>query len=310
MRSCRRVILMLARRGCRRPLVAVALIVVLATVAVAPMASSPPPPLSSRFDTHPTTATVDDRTSSPAPAPAPERSPLLPLAGSPLRVLEIGDSLGIDLGDQLQAQLDPSGLAAVTVAAKGDTGLSNPSYYDWPAHLLALLASGHPQIVVVFLGANDDQGLSVAGGAAAPGTSAWVTGYSQRVDDVIDEATMAGARVVWVGMPPMADSDLNQAMQREDAIYQGRVDRVSDALYVSSIPVLGGPSGAYQGTTLDGSGQPIIVRTPDGVLLSPAGAGLLARVVIDSLDQRWHLALGRPTVARTTVVRIHEETNP
>jgi hypothetical protein len=71
----------------------------------------------------------------------PAFAPLRPTTASPLRVLEIGDSLGIDLGDQLQSQFDATGLVTTTVAALGDTGLANLSYYDWPAQLVTLLAT-------------------------------------------------------------------------------------------------------------------------------------------------------------------------
>lgn len=220
---------------------------------------------------------------------------LQPTAASPLRVLEIGDSLGIDLGDQLQAQLDATGLATTTVAAMGDTGLANLSYYDWPAQLVPLLATDHPQLVVVFLGANDDQGLYVDGTAAEPGTATWAAAYGQRVDAVLREATDTGARVVWVGMPPMANADLNAAMAVEDTIYAHETDAFPGTVYVASAPVLGGASGQYETAGTDGSGQPVVLRTPDGVHLTPAGAGLLAAAVIDAVDSRWHLSLVSPT---------------
>ena len=217
--------------------------------------------------------------------------PLRPTAATPLRVLEIGDSLGIDLGDQLLSQLDATGVADTTVAARGDTGLSNVAYYDWPGHLATLLAAYRPEVVVVFLGANDDQGLSVGGTAAAPGTSAWVAGYAARVDGVVREVTGAGARVVWVGMPPMANPDLNAAMEVEDAIYGRGCEGFPGALYLSSASVLGNGSGLYVAGGVDAGGRPVVLRTADGVHLTPAGAAVLARAVIDAVDRRWHLTL-------------------
>jgi hypothetical protein len=213
---------------------------------------------------------------------------------SPLRVLEIGDSLGIDLGDQLQAQLDATGLARTTVASLGDSGLVNATFYDWPAALTTFLGADHPQVVVVFIGANDDQGLDVDGAVAAPGTPAWDATYAERVDAVLREATNAGARVVWVGMPPMADPGLNSAMQREDTIYERQTETFPGALYVPSISVLGNVSGQFVASGADVSGQSVALRTPDGVHLTPAGAAVLARVVIDAVDTRWRLSFQVP----------------
>lgn len=226
--------------------------------------------------------------------------PLLPSTARPVRVLEIGDSLGIDLGEQLLSQLDASGAARTVVASMGDSGLSNVSYYDWPAHLAILLATEHPQVVVVFIGANDDQGLSVDGTTAVPGTAAWMAGYAGRVDEVLREAVDAGARVVWVGMPPMAAPGLSAAMTVEDAIFERETASSPGTLYVASTAVLGSPSGDYETTGPGADGQPVVLRTPDGVHLTPAGAGVLARAVIEAIDERWHLSLGTPLMSRTT----------
>ncbi len=219
--------------------------------------------------------------------------PLFATAASPLRVLEIGDSLGIDLGDQLQSQLDASGLARTSVAAVGDSGLSNEAYFNWPAHLANLLAADRPQVVVIFVGANDDQGIELDGVASAPGTVAWVFDYAERVDDLLREATGAGARVLWVGMPPMENPELNVAIQREDVIYERETGRFPGALYMSSVPVLGNASGLYVSNE-DVSGQQVSVRTDDGVHLTPAGAGVLAQAVIGTIAVHWHIALAGP----------------
>jgi len=146
--------------------------------------------------------------------------------------------------------------------------------------------------VVVFIGANDDQGIYVDGMAAEPGTSMWIAAYAERVDEILAEATGAGARVVWVGMPPMESTDLDAAMQIENGIYADETDRFPGTLYISSSAVLGGPSGSYENTAQGPTGQAVL-RTPDGVHLTPAGAGLLAATVIAAIDKQWHMSFNR-----------------
>jgi lysophospholipase L1-like esterase len=79
----------------------------------------------------------------------------------------------------------------------------------------------------------------------------------------------------------MANPALDAAMQRENTIYQRETQGVAGALYVASAPVLG-------------NATDLSLRTPDGVHLTPTGAGLLARAVIDAVDVRWHLSLTAP----------------
>jgi len=241
------------------------------------------------------------RPTAPAPADASSTSTSLdpdrglptlatPTAQAPLRVIEIGDSLGIDLGLQLRAQLNATGVVDTTVLAQGDSGLCNTTYFDWPGQLAVDLDTYHPEFVVVFVGANDDQGMYVNGTGVAPDTSAWKVAYAGRVDRILEEAERAGARVVWVGMPPMEDPDLDAAVQVENGIFGQEVPKYPGTLYVSSTTTLGTSLGGYGSTAADGQGNVVATRTPDGVHLTSAGAGLLAHAVIQALETRWRLS--------------------
>jgi hypothetical protein len=196
------------------------------------------------------------------------------------RVLVVGDSLGVDLGDQLFGLLAPAN-DVTTVAAKGDTGLDDPAFYDWPSHLASLVATDDPTLVVVLLGANDHQGLYADGTAVAPGSSAWDRAYAGRVHTMLAEATASGAEVAWVGAPPMADPTLDRWMGHIDGIFQHQTSRFARALYVDSTPVLGTASGAYQESASDGT----VLRTSDGVHLTSGGASLLATAVIAAVGR-------------------------
>jgi hypothetical protein len=213
-----------------------------------------------------------------------------PTASDPLRVLEIGDSLGLDLGFRLQTDLPATGVATVTMDSLGDTGLSNVNYYNWPAHLQNDLSSSKAQVVVIFLGANDGQGFDVNGVPEAYGTPEWITAYTERVDTMLQESKEAGARVVWVGMPLMQDPALNSEMVQIDAIFSQQAAKFPGTLYLSSTSVLC-PDGEFTFSITASSGESEVIRTPDGVHLTTPGAELLAQAVISGIDTRWHLSL-------------------
>ena len=212
-----------------------------------------------------------------------------PTASDPLRVLDIGDSLGEDLGFQLETDLPATDVATVTMDSKGDTGLANEGYYDWPQNLETDLGTSHAQIVVIFLGANDGQGFDVNGEPAAFGTGPWIATYTQRVDQMLQESHSAGARVVWVGMPPMQDQALNSEMQQIDSIFEQQTAKYPGTVYLPSGPVLA-PGGQFTFQLETQKGEQTI-RTPDGVHLTSAGAELLSQAVISAIDARWHLSL-------------------
>ncbi len=229
----------------------------------------------------------------PGPPPtAPDGLP--PLSASPsqlLPVLSVGDSIGIDLGDSLVNDLAQTGAVSIILDAHVDTGLSRPDYFDWPAELRAQLQRYHSQAVVVFLGANDPQNFQVPGGAVSYGTSQWTAAYSARVGSFMAEATGSGARVLWIGMPPMADPGLNTKMVALNSIFETEAASHPGVSYFPSWPVLSDAQGHFQTYLPDGSGNEVDVRTPDGTHLSPAGADRLAQAVISAMDHDWGLGL-------------------
>jgi len=234
-------------------------------------------------DTRPTSPATPSDALPPLPAPS---------AAAPLRVLSVGDSLGVDFGGPFVNDLAATGVVNAVLDAHVDTGLARPDYFDWPGELQADLAKYQPQVVVVFLGANDPQNGMVDGSSAVSyGTPGWSALYASRVGAFMQEATTAGARVLWVGMPPMSDPDLNAKMQVVDGIYQSQAGAHPGVTYLSSWPVLSDAQGAYAQYLPDASGSQVAVREPDGTHMSPGGAERLSGAVIDAMDHTWGLTL-------------------
>lgn len=211
----------------------------------------------------------------------------------PLRVVAIGDSLGVDLGDAMENTWPPSSVQ-LTMAARVDTGLTNSGYYDWPSALAGLLASTRPQVVIVLLGANDLQNMATGAAVLSDGTPAWNAAYAARVTAIISESVRAGAHVLWIGEPAMENTFLNAGMTRIDGIAQGVVARYpGDAAYLSANSVLS-PNGSFTFDVSGPTGQQVQVRTPDGVHLMPAGADLLAAAAAEALATTWGMHVTGP----------------
>ena len=156
-------------------------------------------------------------------------------------MLVVGDSIGLDLGQPLVADLAATGVVTATLDGRVDTGLSRPDYFNWPAELRVDLANDQPAA-----GGGDDGGQRppVAGGRRQQhpptGTPAWNAAYGQRVGAFIDEANAAGAHVLWVGMPPMAAPQLNARDAGDQRLVRPRsTPGPRQATYLASSTVLG-----------------------------------------------------------------------
>jgi len=215
-----------------------------------------------------------------------------PTATHPLTLLSIGDSIGEDLGFGVGDvfSTDP----AVTVVQKGleDTGLARTDYYNWPSTLEADLRRYRPKIVVVMMGANDAQSLYDNGSYFSFGTPTWWHLYTARVALIMDEATRAGAHVMWVGLPPMGPGStvppsfprqVNRVFSAEALAHQG-------VLYFNSAKVLSKKGRFTLDMTIGGSIEQ--VRSNDGVHLLPPGYDLLAGDLVQPMEHGWSVDLG------------------
>jgi hypothetical protein len=237
-------------------------------------------------------AKVGDRSTAPTtvPGPAPlRRAALRPTPADPLKMLMLGDSLGIDLGKQLVNDLTNTGVVQATLDGEVGTGLTRPDYFDWPSELQQDLLRDQPDVVVVMIGANDAQDFP--GPPDIPyGSAQWASMYGQRVATFMREATSRGAHVLWVGMPPMQNPGLSTDMATLDALDRAQAQNAPGVTFLSSWTLIGTPAGTYT-PYLQSNGQNVNVREPDGTHIAPGGAEILSQAVIATLHSALHVAL-------------------
>ena len=217
-----------------------------------------------------------------------------PTSATPLKVLILGDSVGLDLGQPLVNALASYGDVTSYLDARIDTGLSRPDYFNWPAELTVDLTNQQPNLVVVMIGANDPQGLVTPDGSLRFGQPGWDAAYSARVAALIAEANAAGAHLLWVGMPPMQDPGLDAALKHLNGLVEAQVSLTADgATYLSSDASLGDKHGNFTAFLPDASGAEVNVRTPDGIHLSPSGGARLAAGVVNAMQTELHVQLAQ-----------------
>ncbi len=215
-------------------------------------------------------------------------------------VLEIGDSMGNDLGWGISRHLAASAGLDLVQDDTASTGLSNSWFYSWPVHLAADLKQVHPQLLLVSLGGNDEQGMQVGGKVLSFGTPAWQQVYLSYVRQIITEATSAGAYVVWVGMPIMGEGpSYDEGMALLDSLYEKAATSEPDATYVSTYSLFANPEGQFQANAVV-NGVATALREPDDIHYSFAGEDVVATYVIRELARIYHVALAATSPAVIT----------
>ena len=232
------------------------------------------------------------RPTTPSPVnPTPGVLPPLrtPTVADPLRILVIGDSFAQDLGYGLARNLDNR--YSITVDGRQSTGLARLDYFDWPRQARIDVTRYRPELVFAMFGGNDDQAFLYPNGSAISFTGQprkWDGAYRARIDQMISETTADGARLVWVGMPVMADPTFNASVVRINSIAQTTVgDTRQDVIYVDAWHLFATRNGRYTAYLKGPSGKATLVRAPDKVHLSPGGNEYLASKAMGAALDRW-----------------------
>jgi len=217
---------------------------------------------------------------------------LRPLTAThPLRLLVTGDSLTGYLGPILINEAASAGPVLGFVDTHNGTGLTRPDFVDWSLVAQQQIAADNPDAVVVMIGGNDFQNMTLPNGAFfQAGTPAWTKEYERRAEICMRIWTQGGKhRVYWLSMPPARDSTWARDDGQINIALKAAAAKVPGAEYVNVLgPVTHG--GHYTDFIYD-HGQAVLIREQDGVHLNVAGSTIVANEMLTLLEHEWRFGL-------------------
>jgi len=220
------------------------------------------------------------------------RAPKPPHA-SPLRMLVVGDSLSISLGEQMEHAL--AGAVGIDYTRDGtrSTGLTRPELLDWPARLRERVAGDPPDVVVIMIGANDVMPVEGPDGSRVFfDNPAWPEAYAAKARELVAICRAANphVRVYWVGVPAMGEAELAKGAIQVNAALSSMCAATPGCRFIDTHAAFSDPDGRYSRHGRDGAtGEHLTLRTADGVHMTEAGARLLGGVVLAGIAKREHL---------------------
>jgi hypothetical protein len=162
--------------------------------------------------------------------------------------------------------------------------LARPDVFNWMDQYPAMLGSEKPDVVIVAIGANDGQSFVVGGKVVLFGTEEWRKTYQSRVAAFLTMIESTGARVLWVGLPPMRSLPFNQRISFVNRIAYTVVSLDPKASWWSTAAFVGDASGSYREFEQLPNGTSVRLRAPDGIHFAEEGASAMTAALIKWLD--------------------------
>jgi peptidoglycan/LPS O-acetylase OafA/YrhL len=188
-----------------------------------------------------------------------------PATGAPAAVLVVGDSGTYDAAPGLGALFQAMGTPTIVDATFPGFGLTRDPP-AWQEDLTKHVTEENVQLTIVMLGGWDAAYVEDRGREA----------YLDLLDQAVEIFTRQGGHVLWLGMMPVSE---NTVM---DAVYRTLASRHPGVVAYGEIgAALEGPDGDYPRWLPDGEGSHVLARKPDGWHLCPDGAIRIARHVAD-----------------------------
>lgn len=216
--------------------------------------------------------------------PAQEKERRALSAAEPLRLWIAGDSLAGTLGPSLGNEVADTGVVQPQYDSRPSSGLSSPTFFNWPKYATEQLAALNPEVVVFIMGTND-------GGIVTRGNDAWATDYRAKVASMMDLLAENNREVYWIGAPIMRDQKASTRVREINKIFVDEADQRPGVTYVDAYKLFSNENGGYAKVLADQSGKNVTVRADDGIHFSNAGGARLASVVFQLLDATWQLVL-------------------
>ena len=213
-------------------------------------------------------------------------APLAPVEPGRERVVVLtGDSMiAVGFGSSLMRQASGNKNLRIVRAFKSGTGLARPDVFNWMDQYPAMVGSEKPEIVIVAIGANDGQSFVDDNKVLFFGTEEWRKTYQSRVANFLAMIESTGARVVWVGLPPMRSESFNQRISIVNRVAYTVISQDPKATWWSTATFVGDASGAYREFAQMPNGAMVRMRAPDGIHFAEEGASKMAAILMKWLD--------------------------
>lgn len=220
------------------------------------------------------------------------------------RVLVVGDFLASGLAEGLEDAFRDDPAIVIDSRTNAASGLVRDDYHDWPHEFGSAISTSKPAVALVMLGSNDRQQMAIDGIKQKFDSAPWNGAYTARVSAMLKVAADLRIPLIWVGLPAFKSAQTSGAALQLNSVYRNETARIG-AEFVDIWDGFVDENGKFVVSGSDINGQPVRLRTADGLGMTTAGKRKMAFYVEKPLRK----ILGEP-LAMATPARLESEEQP
>lgn len=225
----------------------------------------------------PVSRSRDAPRSSPADRPAQPQSEVAAVEKSETArvVLVVGDFMGSGLAGALEDVFADNPEIRIVDGTSGSSGFVRNDVYDWPENIGGLIEEEKPAAIVVMIGSNDRQQMRLDDGSAALLSEPWSKEYRARATRFAKEINDHAIPYIWVGQPAFKYKSMLSDMLVFNDVYKN-IATDTGGVFVDIWDGFVDENGAFIYNGPDVNGQPVQLRSGDGINLTSAGKAKVA----------------------------------
>lgn len=199
------------------------------------------------------------------------------------KVLFFGDKMMQGIAPYIKKWLESEYQIESMDFSQSDMGLASPESVNWLQHLEQILEQDKDlKLIVILFGINDARDLQSENLTFK--TNAWEVEYISRIKRILQAAQSRGVKVMWLGVPHMQDTVLNEQMAYLDGLFARELaTHQNHVLWLKTSDLLSDGQQNYQDSmVLDG--ETVKIRAPNGIDLTERGQQFMADYIASYLS--------------------------
>ncbi|WP_026088043.1 SGNH/GDSL hydrolase family protein [Bartonella rattimassiliensis] len=186
------------------------------------------------------------------------------------RILVIGDFIAYAVADALKKFFTNNRDIIIINKTKPASGLVRTDYYSWQNNISKLIDQNNPDVIIMMIGANDNQTIKNSDSMINTNQSEWVRIYKQRIIEIAENLQTSGKSWIWIGQPAFRSDLLTQKMKVFNALYKQETE-TAGGYFLDIWNGFSDKEGNFSFSGYGINGEIVKLRTNNGMHFTPEG---------------------------------------